>query len=71
MVTDFRPSQFMPGFSILVFFIPSLTTTENERIQLKMASWTLLNLCGLILDRTDRSDPTALHSAEKPLLCPL
>ncbi len=36
-----------------------------------MASWILLDVCDLILDRTERLGPTALHRAEKPLVCPL
>ncbi len=46
-------------------------TIANEKKNLEMIRWTLQDLRGLRLDRTERSGPTALHRAEKPLVCPL
>jgi hypothetical protein len=61
----------MPRFFILkTVWFQVETTTANERKHLEMVSWTVLDLCIVILDRTEGSGHTALHRAENHLNSP-
>ncbi len=61
---------FVGIFNLENYLISSLNDYCKRKKNLEMVSWTLLNSCGLVLDRTKRDLAPLLYTgAEKPLVC--